>query len=50
MATKARINPKHLYEEAIRQNIAKKDWTKLPDVMIKAERVGVGKSLRKNAP
>ena len=47
MATKALLNPKHLYEEAIRQNIAKKDWSRLADVMTEAEKAGVGKELRK---
>jgi hypothetical protein len=36
-----------MFEEAIRQNITKKDWQKLSEVMIGAEKVGVGKSLRK---
>jgi hypothetical protein len=47
MATKALLNPKHLYEEAIRQNIAKEDWTRLSDVMMEAEKAGVGKTLRR---
>ncbi|MCK5573038.1 MAG: hypothetical protein KAJ12_09770 [Bacteroidetes bacterium] len=34
------------YSEAIRQNIAKKDWEKLSDVLIGAEKVSAGKNLR----
>ena len=34
------------YSEAIRQNIAKKDWEKLSEVMIGAEKVGAAKKLR----
>jgi len=34
MATQLRIETKTLYTEAIRQNIAKKDWTRLSDVMM----------------
>ncbi len=40
------IETKQMYSEAIRQNIAKKDWQKLSEVMIGAELVGVAKSLR----
>jgi hypothetical protein len=47
MAKRVDISTKALYTEAIRQNIAKKDWTKLADVMMEAEKVGVGKTLRR---
>jgi len=47
MAKRTQNETKVMYEEAIRQNIAKKDWRKLSEVMIGAEKVGVGKSLRK---
>ena len=36
-----------LYAEAIRQNIANQDWTKLADVMMEAEKAGVRKELRR---
>ena len=46
--TKRNISPtpKELFSEAIRQNIAKKDWQKLSDVLIGAEQIGVSKRLR----
>lgn len=47
MAKPASIETKALYDEAIRQNTAKKDWQKLSEVMIGAEMVGVNKALRK---
>jgi hypothetical protein len=47
MAKQLRIETKTLYEEAIRQNIAKEDWTRLSDVIMEAEKAGVGKTLRR---
>jgi hypothetical protein len=46
MAKMVEFNTKQLYTEAIRQNITKKDWARLSDVMVEAEKAGVGKSLR----
>jgi hypothetical protein len=47
MAKQGVSSTKSVYEEAIRQNISKKDWQKLSEVMIGAEKVGVRKALRK---
>jgi hypothetical protein len=47
MAKRSDVRTKELYSEAIRQNIAKKDWPKLAEVMLVTEEVGVTKSLRK---
>ena len=47
MAKRADIGTKGLYEEAIRQNISKKDLPKLIDTMAEAEKAGVGKTLRR---
>jgi hypothetical protein len=47
MAKRPQNGTKLMYEEAIRQNIVKKDWQKLSEVMIGAEKVGVRKVLRK---
>lgn len=47
MAKRVDKSTRALYTEAIRLNIANKDWTKLLDVMMEAETAGVGKSLRK---
>jgi hypothetical protein len=43
----ARDETRVLYTEAIRQNIARKDWIRLSDVMMEAEAAGVGKTMRK---
>jgi hypothetical protein len=48
MAKRVDISTRALYTEAIRQNIAKKDWTRLSDVMAEAEKAGVGKTLRRS--
>jgi hypothetical protein len=47
MAKQILSDTKAIYAEAIRQNIAKKDWTRLSDVMMEAEKAGVGKTLRR---
>ena len=47
MAKRVDTHTKALYTEAIRQNIAKKDWSKLSEVMIGAELAKVGKPLRR---
>jgi len=48
MAKRVDNSTRALYTEAIRQNIANKDWTKLLDVMMEAEKAGVGKTLRRS--
>ena len=47
MTKRADLGTKELYEDAIRQNISKKDLPKLIDTMAEAEKAGVGKTLRR---
>jgi hypothetical protein len=47
MAKRVDIHTRELYNQAIRQNIAKKDWSKLSEVMIGAELARVGKPLKR---
>ena len=47
MTKRIHVSDKEIYSEAIRQNVLKRDLTRLYDTMAEAEKAGVGKTLRK---